>query len=67
MNKSKAIEYFGSTRLLAEALNITPQAIGQWGDVVPARRQYEIEKVTGGKLKATAYKASLHAAAGDRS
>lgn len=56
MQTRKAIEHFGSTRKLAQALGITPQAINQWGAVVPKLRQYEIERVTDGKLKADVVK-----------
>lgn len=61
MQTRKAIEHFGSTRKLAEALGITPQAINQWGNVVPMLRQYELERVTGGKLKADTAKHSATA------
>lgn len=61
MQTRKAIEHFGSTRKLAEALGITPQAINQWGSVVPMLRQYELERVTGGNLKADTAKHSATA------
>tara|TARA_B100000929_G_scaffold278127_1_gene254105 strand:- start:383 stop:595 length:213 start_codon:yes stop_codon:yes gene_type:complete len=61
MQTRKAIEHFGSTRKLAEALGITPQAINQWGNVVPMLRQYELERVTDGKLKADIAKHSANA------
>ncbi len=60
MQTRKAIEHFGSTRKLAEALGITPQAINQWGDAVPMLRQYELERVTAGKLKADLAKHSAN-------
>ena len=52
MKKSKAISYFGSSSKLARKLGISKQSISQWGDDVPQRRAYEIEKLTNGKLKA---------------
>lgn len=47
-----AIEYFGGTKKLAEALEIWPHVIYRWGEFPPMARQYEIEVKTGGKLKA---------------
>jgi DNA-binding transcriptional regulator YdaS (Cro superfamily) len=47
-----AIEHFKSARQLAKALGIWPTAISQWGEKVPPRRAYEIERLTNGALKA---------------
>lgn len=52
MKRKKAIDYFGSIPALARALGITYEAVRQWGDIVPELRQYQLEKITGGKLKA---------------
>lgn len=53
MTKSDAINHFGSAAALAEALGIKPAAVSQWrDDHVPIRRQYELERLTGGKLRA---------------
>ena len=52
MKKSKAIDHFGSSTKLAKQLNISKQSISQWGDDVPPRRAFEIERITQGKLKA---------------
>ena len=52
MKKSKAIKYFGSSSKLAKKLNISKQSISQWGEDVPPRRAFEIERITSGALKA---------------
>ncbi|MDR5867271.1 Cro/CI family transcriptional regulator [Halomonas koreensis] len=52
MKKADAIDHFGSPSKLAKALGITIQAIGQWGDTVPRSRQYELEVLTAGALRA---------------
>ena len=52
MKTKEAIEFFGSIKNLAEALNIWPHNISRWGDTPPLSRQYEIEVKTNGKLKA---------------
>lgn len=52
MKKNEAIGHFGSVVKLAEALGIKPQAVSQWGEHIPMRRAYEIERITNGKLKA---------------
>lgn len=51
MLKKDAISHFGSVTALADALGIERQAIYMWGAQVPIRRQYELEEMTGGKLK----------------
>jgi transcriptional repressor of cell division inhibition gene dicB len=45
MKKIEAIDALGGTAKLARALNITPQAISQWGENVPALRAYEIQEI----------------------
>jgi transcriptional repressor of cell division inhibition gene dicB len=52
MKTEQAIEYAGSPKALADLLGITPSAISQWGDEVPPARQFQIEQITEGKLKA---------------
>jgi len=52
MKKSDAIKYFQSASKLAIALGITRMSITQWGDDVPMRRAFEIERITNGELKA---------------
>jgi DNA-binding transcriptional regulator YdaS (Cro superfamily) len=51
MLKAEAIEYFGSSKNLADALNVTKGSVSQWGEEVPELRAYQIERITGGKLK----------------
>lgn len=50
MTKQQAIDFFGSSVALAQALSVKPQSISQWDDI-PARRQYELERISNGKLK----------------
>ena len=46
MTKQEAIDLFeGSIRKLADALGITEQAVHQWGDEVPALREYQIREI----------------------
>ena len=52
MKTQEAIDYFGGLRKLAQALDVWPQVIYQWGETPPMGRQYELEVKTGGKLKA---------------
>lgn len=52
MKKNEAIKHYGGVVQLAAALGITSQSVSQWGDTVPPRRAYEIERLTGGQLKA---------------
>ncbi|HDO1375214.1 TPA: Cro/Cl family transcriptional regulator [Aeromonas veronii] len=52
MKKEDAISYFGSAAELARSLNISEPAVSRWGDIIPKGRAYQIEVLTGGKLKA---------------
>jgi DNA-binding transcriptional regulator YdaS (Cro superfamily) len=51
MTKIQAIHHFGSVSALAKALGVTYEAVRQWGQV-PELRQYQIERITKGALKA---------------
>ncbi|KFE50118.1 Cro/CI family transcriptional regulator [Pseudomonas syringae] len=51
MTKTQAIKHFGSVSALAKAINVTYEAVRQWADV-PELRQYQIERITQGALKA---------------
>lgn len=52
MTTQEAIDYFGGSKQLADALKTWPQTIYQWGDRPPKGRQFELEVITQGKLKA---------------
>ena len=55
MTKDEAISHFGSQAALARALGITQPTICGWGDFPPFERQQQIERVSGGQLKAMGY------------
>lgn len=63
MTKKEAVNYFGSASRVAEALNLTRAAVSQWPEVVPELRQLQLERITGGKLKAESMPAAKVAAA----
>jgi DNA-binding transcriptional regulator YdaS (Cro superfamily) len=53
-NKMKtvdAIRYFGTQAALAKALGVSKQAVSQWGDTIPDGRAYQLQVITGGRLK----------------
>lgn len=52
MKTKDAVFYFGSAVALAKRLNISKQSVSKWGDRVPQRRAFEIERITNGALKA---------------
>lgn len=52
MKTADAIKAFGSVRALADALEVTVQAVYAWGDEVPSPRDFQIEVLTEGRLKA---------------
>lgn len=51
VKKQAVIEYFGSVGAVAQALKIKGSAVSQWGEDVPMRRAYELERITNGALK----------------
>lgn len=52
MNMNEAIKHFGSKTKLAAALGIHPSAVTQWGETIPASRQYQLQVISKNKLKA---------------
>lgn len=52
MKTADAIRHFGTQAALARALGVSKQAVAQWGEVVPDGRAYQLQVITGGKLKA---------------
>lgn len=53
MNKAQAINHFGSISALAKVLKVTYEAVRQWEEV-PELRQYQLERLTEGSLRAEA-------------
>lgn len=53
MRKIDVINHFGSGAAVARALGIGKAFVSKWGDDVPQRYAYEIERITNGALKAT--------------
>lgn len=52
MTKSEAVSHYeGSISKLAKALDVSYEAVRQW-DEIPELRQYQLEVITGGALKA---------------
>jgi len=52
MKTKDAIAHFKSPSKLAEALGIKAPSVYSWGKHVPKQRQYELERITNGALKA---------------
>lgn len=51
MKKEDAVSHFGGKSNLARALGIDPASVSQWGDFIPKGRAYELQALTGNKLK----------------
>lgn len=62
MLKNKVVEYYGGISKTAIALGVTHSAVCQWGNVIPQKQAFVIERITNGKLK---YDASLYQKATD--
>ena len=45
MRTQQAIDHFKGTGALAEALEISPAAISQWGEYPPDKRQLQIQQL----------------------
>lgn len=52
MDLDKVIDHFGNVANLSNQLGISTQAIYDWKGKVPDLRQWQIEVLTNGKLKA---------------
>ena len=52
MKTSEAVTYFKDVKGLADALEITTEAIYQWGEEVPMGRAYQLQVMTDGQLQA---------------
>lgn len=57
MLKSKVVDYYGGISKTAAALGVTHSAVCQWGEVIPQKQAFVIDRITKGKLK---YDASLY-------
>jgi hypothetical protein len=58
MKTKEAIEFFRTEAFLARCLGIKRQAVNGWGEYPPIGRQYQIQIITAGKLKAEGEKAA---------
>lgn len=53
MTLNEAIEHFGSKKGIADALDVNKSTVTNWGEKIPIGRQFEIQVITKGKLKAS--------------
>lgn len=52
MYKKDVIAYFNHRQAnVARALNIKPPSVFYWGEIIPERMAYRLERITGGALK----------------
>lgn len=52
MTNDDVLDYFETQAAIAKALNITQSAVSQWDDRPPMLRQYQLQILTQGKLRA---------------
>lgn len=52
MNTVQAVAHFGSKRELSKVLGVGRSAVSNWGESIPIARQYQLQIITKGKLKA---------------
>jgi hypothetical protein len=52
MTTKEAIDHFGSVKALADALRIWPHSVYKWGERPPMLRQYQIQVLTRGEIRA---------------
>ncbi len=53
MTKTEALAFYdGNVSALARALDMDQSTFYSWGDFPPGGRQLQLERITGGKLKA---------------
>jgi hypothetical protein len=63
MKTADAIQAFGTKAAIAQALNITPQAVSYWGDEVPELRAYQLRDILAKRADAVAEVDAKQAAA----
>lgn len=51
MNKTDAINFFGTQKALADAIGISQPSVAGWGEYPPADKQYAIYRATKGALQ----------------
>lgn len=51
MLKTEVVAHFGSQQAVADALNLSKQAISRWEDIIPQGVAYRLQIVTGGVLQ----------------
>ncbi len=52
MTTDEVVDYFETQEAVAKALGITQSAVSQWDDRPPMLRQYQIQVLTRGELRA---------------
>ncbi|MCP5016225.1 MAG: hypothetical protein GY938_13280 [Ketobacter sp.] len=50
MRKNQVIKHFGSESEVSRLLNISRQAVNKWGEVVPIRHAWTLERASGGRV-----------------
>ncbi|MDU1950931.1 MAG: Cro/CI family transcriptional regulator [Atlantibacter hermannii] len=51
MHKLDVVEHFGGISKTASALGISHPAVCRWGEIIPEKQAFVIERITKGKLK----------------
>lgn len=51
MHKLEVVEHFGGISKTACALGISHPAVCRWGEIIPEKQAFVIERITKGKLK----------------
>ena len=62
MLTTEVIAFFGGKSKVAAALKVSPAAVSQWDTEPPQSRQYQVQVLTNGKLRATDKASSQQAA-----
>lgn len=45
------VDHFGSKTLLARALQISPASVSGWGEIIPEKQAFRLERITDGVLQ----------------
>jgi DNA-binding transcriptional regulator YdaS (Cro superfamily) len=52
MRKDEVLDFFGGATAAAHALGVSQPSVSSWGEQIPELRQLQIERLTGGVLRA---------------
>lgn len=51
MIKAEAVRHYGSQKKLASILGVSDAAVSRWGEIIPEKQAFRLERITEGGLR----------------